>query len=60
MADHLMLQKREFDALERLTKKWKALQMTPIVDDDYPEVRHHYESALRNFLEACKKNGRTL
>lgn len=53
-------QRAEFDAMERLAKSWKALQLTPIVDDDYPEYRHYYESALRGFLEACKANGRTM
>lgn len=32
--------------------------MTPIVDDDYPEARHDYEAALKDFLVACVANGR--
>lgn len=60
MDDRIDTQSAEFDAIERLTKAWKALQMTPIVDDDYPEMRHYYESALHKFLSACKENGRTI
>lgn len=40
--DHIQLQNDEFDALERLCKRWRALQLTAVVDDDYPEVRHYY------------------
>lgn len=53
-------QNDEFDAVDRLAKKWKLLQSTPVVDDDYPEVRHYYEGAVRDFLAACKANGRTM
>lgn len=58
--DHIQLQNDEFDALERLCKRWRALQLTAVVDDDYPEVRHYYEAALNAFLAACAANGRTL
>ena len=56
--DRIALQNKEFDALDKLAKQWRRLQMTPVVDDDYPEVRHDYEGALSTFLTACKKNGR--
>jgi NTP pyrophosphatase (non-canonical NTP hydrolase) len=51
-------QNAEFDALTKLTKQWSRLQMTPVVDDDYPAVRAEYEAALRTFMEAIQKNGR--
>jgi NTP pyrophosphatase (non-canonical NTP hydrolase) len=51
-------QSDEFDAMDALAKEWRRVQMTPIVDDDYPEVRHAYEGAVRTFLTACKANGR--
>lgn len=54
--DNIQKQKNEFDALYALIK---ALSCMPsVVDDDYEEMRHHYESALRTFLEACRVNGR--
>jgi hypothetical protein len=53
-------QSDEFDAMSKLADAWRAITMTPIVDDDYPEVRHRYEGALRDFLRACKANGRTM
>jgi hypothetical protein len=60
MRDGIALQNAEFDALENLTRQWRRIQMTPVVDDDYPEVRHGYEGALASFLSACKANGRTM
>lgn len=52
------LQNAEFFALAKLVKKFEVLMNVPVVDDDYPEYRHYYESALRMFLEACSANGR--
>lgn len=51
-------QRDEFDAMHELDKQYNRLLMTPIVDDDYPEVRHQYEGALAKFIEAMKANGR--
>lgn len=51
-------QSREFDAVEKLSKCYKNIQLTPIVDDDYPEIRHHYESAIYELIQAMKNNGR--
>lgn len=48
----------EFHAVDALAKQWHRIQLTPVVDDDYPEVRHGYESAVRNLIEAFKRNGR--
>lgn len=50
----LDLQNKEFDALSDLAKKYENLCMIPVVDDYYPEARHYYESALRQFLSALK------
>jgi hypothetical protein len=56
----IALQSAEFNAMEELAKHWRRIQATPTVDDDYPEVRHGYEGALRGFLAACKANGRAM
>lgn len=48
----------EFDAVAALAEQYRRIQMTPIVDDDYPEVRHKYEGAVRGFLKAAQANGR--
>lgn len=57
--DSLMnLQSKEFDAAENLAKLLKTLQYTPVIDDDYPRVRHEYESALADFIQSMKDNGR--
>lgn len=53
-------QNSEFDALNILTVEWRRLQMTPVVDDDYPMVRSSYEGALYGFLRACGANGRAV
>jgi NTP pyrophosphatase (non-canonical NTP hydrolase) len=54
--DAIALQNAEFDALTQLAKEWRRLQMTPVVDDDYPEVRHGYESVLQSFVDALTAN----
>lgn len=56
MAARLDKQRKEFDTLDNLVS---ALRKLPaVVDDDYPEMRHYYDSALRDFLRACIANGR--
>jgi hypothetical protein len=53
------LQNKEFDAVHELSKAYSdGIQTTAVVDDDYPMVRHRYETALRTLLAACKANGR--
>lgn len=52
------LQKREFDAVAELARHYDAITRTPIVDDDYPEVRHRYEGAVRDLIAAFRSNGR--
>jgi hypothetical protein len=51
-------QNAEFDAVETLATEFARLMQTPVVDDDYPRVRHYYESAVRICIEAFKANGR--
>lgn len=53
-------QRAEFDAVAELCKQYRRITLTPIVDDDYPEVRHDYENAMRSLLRAIKANGRQL
>jgi NTP pyrophosphatase (non-canonical NTP hydrolase) len=52
-------QNAEFDALDALVKVRDVLYKVPVVDDDYPHHRGHYESAMMGFLRALKANGRT-
>ncbi len=52
------LQSAEFDAVNQLGVAYRRLTMTPVVDDDYPEMRHYYESALNNLITALRKNKR--
>lgn len=52
------LQRAEFDAADKLASALRAHNMTAVVDDDYPEVRHRYESALATLVAAMKANGR--
>lgn len=49
-------QRAEFDAVSALAEQWRRLSLTPIVDDDYPEVRHYYESAMRTLIDALRIN----
>jgi hypothetical protein len=56
MMHRMELQSREFETLDEVVRALKNLPA--VVDDDYPEMRHKYDSALTTFLEACKANGR--
>lgn len=58
MTDRMALQRAEFDALTELVEQRRRLSMTMVVDDDYPEVRHQFEGALKNYIDAMKANGR--
>jgi len=49
-------QNKEFDAVNGLAHQWRRLSMTPVVDDDYPEVRFGYEQAMRTLIDALKAN----
>lgn len=56
--EQLKLQKAEFDAADRFAKKLKAHSQVAVVDDDYPMVRHEYESALLGLITAMRQNSR--
>ncbi len=56
--DRIALQRAEFDAFDVAVAKYHALCNTPIVDDDYPQVRHYFEGALASFIKAMIANGR--
>lgn len=56
MTDRIALQNAEFDALTKLAERWASLRQVAVVDDDYPEYRHYYESAMQTFLEAVSAN----
>ena len=58
--DRMALQNSEFDAVAELAKQYRRITMTPVVDDDYPEVRHDYDSALNWLLVAAKNNNRRM
>lgn len=51
-------QRKEFDAAHDFAKALDRHNRVAVVDDDYPEVRHRYECALSNFIDAMKLNGR--
>lgn len=51
-------QRAEFDAADEFARQLRRHNQTPIVDDDYPEVRHCYERALAQLIAAMKANGR--
>lgn len=53
-------QNNEFNAVRELSKQYLRTISTPIVDDDYPKVRHEYEGAVRVVIEAFKENGRKI
>lgn len=56
--DRMKTQGDEFDAMAKLAERWRPLSMTAVVDDDYPEMRHGWESALADFCDAMRRNGR--
>lgn len=49
-------QREEFDAVVALAKAYNNLPA--VVDDDYPEMRHYYESSMQRFIRAIRDNGR--
>lgn len=60
MDKRIAQQNKEFDAVAELAKQYRRITMTPVVDDDYPEVRHDYEHAVLDVIDAFKQNGREL
>jgi predicted HAD superfamily Cof-like phosphohydrolase len=49
----------ELDALKSLSEQLRRIELTPVVDDDYPAVRRAYEHALAVFLRAARDAGRS-
>ena len=55
------------DALARFNERWELLSqlrrqadrlsMTAPVDDDFPEIKHYYDSAEHAYYQCCKKQG---
>lgn len=58
LGDAIARQNKEFAALGKLVERFRQHNMTAVVDDDYPEVRHNYESAMQDFILALKGNNR--
>lgn len=58
--DGIALQNAEFDAAVELAKQYRRITMTPVVDDDFPEVKFDYDRAADAFLRAAVANGRKL
>jgi len=54
--DTFETQRKEFEAVSYLIRCYN--QLPPIVDDDYPEMRHYYESAVFALIRALRENGR--
>ena len=48
----------ELDAGAEYAKQLRRHNMTPPVDDDYPQIRFEYEQAARSLIAAFKANGR--
>jgi NTP pyrophosphatase (non-canonical NTP hydrolase) len=57
-AERMDNQNSEFDAVQRLAEQYRRISLTPVVDDDYPSVRHDYESAMRELIKSLRRNGR--
>lgn len=51
-------QTAEFDAVKELARQMRRIELTPIVDDDYMEVRTDYETAVQAVMDAFAANGR--
>ena len=56
--DKFETQRDEFEAADSFSRRLRQLNSTPIVDEDYPEIRHLYESALENLIRKMTVNGR--
>lgn len=54
--DKTQLQSAEFVAASEFARAVKAHGEVAVVDDDYPRVRHWYETALNQLLAAVKAN----
>lgn len=50
----------ELAAIEAAAEQVRRLRCTPPVDDDFPEVKHAYDSSVRTLVDALRGNGRLL
>lgn len=50
--DSIDLFNDETAALRELNTQYQRLSMTAVVDDDYPEMKFNYDSAVQEFVEA--------
>lgn len=57
-AKAMALQNAEFDAVAELAKQYRRIEMTAVVDDEYPRVRGDYERAMQALMAAVVANGR--
>ena len=57
-AQRMKLQSDEFEAAGKFADATHDVLATPVVDDDYPRVRHQYEGALRELISSLKANMR--
>lgn len=58
LSQRIAAQNVEFEAVQRLSKQYRRITLTAPVDNDYPEVRHGYESAIQQLIAALRLNGR--
>jgi len=54
----MQTQRKEFDAFAVDAKSFNTLCSVAIVDDDYPMVRHRFESDLTALITAMRENDR--
>jgi hypothetical protein len=45
---------KEFGAADRLAKNYRRVTLSAPVDDDFPEVLHGFDSALRELIDTVK------
>ena len=57
MVERTELQRAEFKAADVFATAMRGVLQTSVVDDDYPQVRHHYDNAKRALIEAFRNNG---
>lgn len=58
MTDRMKTQSLEFAAFAAATISFDSMCKTPIVDDDYPQVRHRFEQDLTTLVSAMRENER--
>ena len=58
LAQQMVLLDLELHALEHAARHGNRLQMTPPVDDDFPQVKFEYEQSIRSLVDALRENKR--